>query len=158
MRICRRQSGLKPRTGTTLVETAVVMPVFLIFIWGIIEFGHAFMVSNLLTAAAKRAAREGVVDEITSAQVIAKAKDIIGTAISLENVTVLVKDASIFDDPEADISDIDYTSLPDAEVDNLEPRDLFIVYVEVPYSSVSIMPPKWVTGVTIRGMSAQRHE
>ena len=154
----RLQTNKRERTGATLVETAVVLPVFLIFVWGIIEFGHAFMVTNLLTAAAKRAAREGVADEVTTAQVVARANAIVGSAISLDDVTVLVKDASIFDDPAADLSGIDYSALPNVELDDLEPRQLFVVYIQVPYSSVCIMPPRWVTGVTMRGMSAQRHE
>ena len=154
----RLQTDKSERTGATLVETAVVLPVFLIFVWAIIEFGHAFMVTNLLTAAAKRAAREGVADEVTTAQVVARANAIVGSAISLDDVTVLVKDASIFDDPAADISGIDYSTLPNVELNDLEPRQLFVVYIEVPYSSVCIMPPRWVTGVTMRGMSAQRHE
>ena len=154
----RLQTNKRERTGATLVETAVVLPVFLIFVWAIIEFGHAFMVTNLLTAAAKRAAREGVADEVTTAQVVARANAIVGSAISLDDVTVLVKDASIFDDPAADISGIDYSTLPNVELNDLEPRQLFVVYIQVPYSSVCIMPPRWVTGVTMRGMSAQRHE
>jgi hypothetical protein len=40
----------------------------------------------------------------------------------------------------------------------MDPRELFVVYIEVPYDSVSLLPPEWVTGVTMRGMSAQRHE
>jgi hypothetical protein len=150
--------AVRNRSGATLVEVAVIMPVFMIFMWGLIEFGHAFMVSNLLTSAAKRAAREGVADDVTTAQVVAKANQILGSAISLDDVTVMVKDASVFDDPEGDISSINYASLPDVELDDMEPRELFVVYIEVPYSNVSILPPKWVTGVTIRGMSAQRHE
>jgi len=146
------------RTGATLVETAVVMPVFLLFVWALIEFGHAYMVSNLLTAAAKRGAREGVVDDVTTAQVIDRVNQILSTAISLEHVTVMVKDASVFDDPETDVSSVDYASLPDVELDDMDPRKLFVVYIEVPYSQVCIMPPRWVTGVTLKGMSAQRHE
>jgi len=156
----RRKRQIDPtrRIGAALVEVAVVMPAFMIFIWGLIEFGHAFMVSNLLTSAAQRAAREGVADDVTTAQVIARANEILSSSISLDDVTVLVKDASIFDDSEADLSNIDYASLPNVELDDMEPRELFVVYIEVPYDNVSILPPEWVTGVTMRGMSAQRHE
>lgn len=153
-----RQNGRTWRTGATLVEVAVVMPAFMIFTWGLIEFGHAYMVVNLLTSAAQRAAREGVADDVTTAQVISKANGILRSAISLDHVTVMVKDASIFDDSEADLGGIDYASLPNIEVDEMDPRELFVVYIEVPYDTVSLLPPKWVTGVTMRGMSAQRHE
>lgn len=154
----QRYQANKRRCGATLVETAVVMPVFLIFVWAIIEFGHAFMVVNLLNAAAKRASREGVADGVTTAQVIARVNEIVGSAISTDDVTVLVKDGSVFDDPEVDATGIDYDALNDIDLTQAEPRQLFIVYVEVPYSAVSIMPPKWVTNVILRGQSAQRHE
>jgi hypothetical protein len=158
MKINRYQRAEARRGGATLVETAVVMPVFLIFVWAIIEFGHAFMVVNLLNAAAKRASREGIADGVTSAQVVARVNEIVGSAISTDDVTVLVKNGSAFDDPEVDATSIDYDALPNIELTDAEPRQLFIVYVEVPYSAVAIMPPKWVTGVTLRGQSAQRHE
>jgi hypothetical protein len=154
----RRYQQDGTRRGATLVETAVVMPVFLIFVWAMIEFGHAFMVVNLLNAAAKRASREGVADGVTTAQVVARVNEIVGSAISTDDLTVLVKNGATFDDPEVDASGVDYDSLPDIELTDAEPRQLFIVYVDIPYSSVSIMPPKWVTGVTLRGLSAQRHE
>ncbi|MGE3313584.1 MAG: TadE/TadG family type IV pilus assembly protein [Planctomycetaceae bacterium] len=158
MKTSRYRKGETRRGGATLVETAVVMPVFLIFVWAIIEFGHAFMVVNLLNAAAKRASREGVVDGVTSAQVVARVNEIVGSAVSTEDLTVLVKNGSAFDDPEVNASGIQYATLPDIELEDAEPRQLFIVYVEIPYSAISIMPPKWVTNVTLRGQSAQRHE
>lgn len=158
MRTKRYQQNQGRRGGATLVETAVVMPVFLIFVWAIIEFGHAFMVVNLLNAAAKRASREGVVDDVTTAQVIARVNEIVGSAISTDSLTVLVKNGNAFDDPDVDPTGINYSALPNIELADAEPRQLFIVYVEVPYSQVAIMPPKWVTGVTLRGQSAQRHE
>jgi hypothetical protein len=90
--------------------------------------------------------------------VIARVNEIVGSAISTEDLTVLVKNGSAFDDPEVDAAGLQYSSLPDIELTDAEPRQLFIVYVEIPYSAVSIMPPKWVTDVTLRGQSAQRHE
>ncbi len=50
------------RSGATIVETAVVFPVFLTFLFAVIEFGHAFMCNATLTAAAKDGARFGSVD------------------------------------------------------------------------------------------------
>jgi Flp pilus assembly protein TadG len=49
-RIMRLLTQLNPRTrvrtnrdGTTIAETAVVLPVFFIVVFGIFEFGHVFM-------------------------------------------------------------------------------------------------------------------
>ena len=44
------------RQGAVLVENALVISVFLVFLFGIIEFGHVYLVINTLNAAAKRAA------------------------------------------------------------------------------------------------------
>jgi Flp pilus assembly protein TadG len=146
------------RKGTTIVEVAVVLPVFLLFIWALVEFGHAFMVVNMLNAAAKRAAREGIADDVTTAEVVARVREIVGTAIDTQQLTVHVKDASVFDQANPNVSQINYSTLPAIELDDAEPRQLFVVYVEVPYTAVAIMPPKWVTGVTLKGQSVQRHE
>ena len=159
----RRRSLLEPqrrcsRRGTTAVEVAVVLPVFFVFVWGLIEFGHAFMVVNLLNAAAKRAAREGVVDDVSTSQVVARVREIVGSAVDTQSLSVHVKDASVFDQANPDVAHIDYQSLPDVELDDLEPRQLFVVYLEIPYTNVAILPPKWVTNVTLKGQSVQRHE
>lgn len=152
------RTGARGRSGATLVETAVALPVFFLFVWALVEFGHAFTVSNLITAAAKRAAREGVADDVTTAQVIQMAEDIISTGISLDNVTIMVKNAAVFDVSGTNPSTINYSSLPNVELNDMEPRELFVVYIEVPYSSVCLMSPKWMTNITLRGVSAQRHE
>jgi hypothetical protein len=151
----RRSRG---RRGTTAVEVAVVLPVFFVFVWGLIEFAHAYMVVNLLNAAAKRAAREGVVDDVTTSQIVARVNEIVGSAIDTQHLTVHIKDASVFDQASVDADGIDYAALPNVELDDLEPRQLFVVYLEVPYNDVAIMPPRWVTSVTLKGQSVQRHE
>lgn len=43
--------------GQSLVEFALVIPILLLVIFGIVEFGRAFMISNVLHAAAREGAR-----------------------------------------------------------------------------------------------------
>src|SRR5262245_66569446 len=66
-----RQFSRRPsrRPGTTLVEFAVVAPVFFLMSLGIIEFGRAMMVQALLTNAAAKGARAGCFDNATSSNV-----------------------------------------------------------------------------------------
>jgi Flp pilus assembly protein TadG len=49
------------RTGATLVETAVVIPVTLLLIFGIIEFGRLLLVIHLANHAVREAGRVAVV-------------------------------------------------------------------------------------------------
>ena len=69
------------RRGTTVVETALVLPVFLVFVLGIIELGHAQMVKNLLRSGCREAARIGSTEGNTTAEVQQRVLDVIGSAI-----------------------------------------------------------------------------
>jgi Flp pilus assembly protein TadG len=140
------------------VETAVVLPVFFLFIFGLLEFAHAFMVANTLTAACKRAAREGVAEGVTTSTVSQRVRDILGSAVDTSQLAIYVKDAAIFDTPNVDPTSINYSQLPNIELTQAAPRHLFVVYAEIPYNSVSLLSPHWITGVMLKGHSVMRHE
>ena len=57
------------RTGAAAVEFALVAPVFLVLIFGMIEFGRAIMVQQTITNASREGARVAVLDGTTTAQV-----------------------------------------------------------------------------------------
>ena len=59
-RTCRRN-----RRGAAVVEFAVVAPVFILLIFGMIEFGRAIMVQQILTNAAREGARVAILDSAT---------------------------------------------------------------------------------------------
>ena len=142
------------------METAVVLPIFFTLIFGFIEFGHCFMTIHTMNSAARRAARLGVAEQATTAEVSALATAIMSSAINTDaaNVDVWVKDASTFDDPLVDATDIDYENLPDVNVENLDTGALFIVRVQVPYSQVGILGPRWVSNLNLYGQSVMRKE
>ncbi len=161
MRIMRRnQSRGERRRGAVLVETAVVLPVFFTFIFAFIEFGHCFMTIHSLNSAARRAARLGVGEDVTSAQVSGLAHSILDSAIDadLAGVNITVKDASVFDESNVDASEIDYDNLPDIEVANIESRSLFLVRIEVPYHQVGILGPRWIDTLNLYGQAVMRKE
>lgn len=162
-RVARRHarrpvSRLSNRDGTTIVELAIILPVFTIFLAGLMEINHAYLVISTLKGAANKAARLGVADGSSTAEVRAKALEVIGAAISTTNVTVYVKDASVFDAPGFDPSGIDYNSLPSIVLADAQPRQLFIVRVEVPYNEVALLPPFFIKNATLSGQSVVRHE
>ena len=63
----------KARRGTAVVEFALVAPVFLLFLMGIMEFGRVMMVQNVLITAAREGARAAIITGATAASVQAKA-------------------------------------------------------------------------------------
>lgn len=145
------------RLGTTAVEVAATMPVFLIFAVGLMEASHAMMVVDSLDAAARQAARYGSVDEVTSAQTIAKAKSIISQTFRTVP-TVVVKDASAFDTANYNASNINYSTLADKELGTATDDQMFIVRISVPYNSVALLPPFWIKNITLSGQAVMRHE
>jgi hypothetical protein len=153
----KRRTDNGQRRGTTIVETAVVAPVFAVFLAAIMEFGHAFLVVGTLNAAAKQAARHGAVEGITSADVINKANGILGAALDISETTVLVKDASIFDSPSLPET-IDYDELPNIELNTADRRQLYVVRISVAYNDVALMPPFWAKDLELVGQSVMRHE
>jgi Flp pilus assembly protein TadG len=161
MRIMRKIRGHRERRrGSALVETAVVLPVFFTFIFAFIEFGHCFMTIHTLNSAARRAARLGVGEDVTSAQVSGMAHSILNSAIDadLAGVNITVKDASAFDAANVDVDAIDFENLPDIEVANLESRSLFLVRIEVPYHEVGILGPRWIDTLNLYGQAVMRKE
>lgn len=82
------------RLGTSTVEFAAVAPVFFLFLFGIMEIGRACMVTELLTEAARRACRQGVIEGTSSNTIQQTAVNYLsGVGISGESVNVFVNDA-----------------------------------------------------------------
>lgn len=148
------------RSGTAIVETAVVLPIFFTFIFAFIEFGHCFMTIHTMNSAARRAARIGVAEFKSTSEVVTVAHDILDSAIDADhqNVKIWVKDGSGFDDPNVDPDAIVYDTLPDVELSTLESGEMFIVRVQVPYSEIGILGPRWITELNLYGQSVMRKE
>ena len=85
------------RRGTTTVELALVLPILLMIYFSLIEFGHCYMTSQLLKTAARKAARFGVADGKTTAQVKAEVQNMIKSAMDPSKATIYVKDGSMFE-------------------------------------------------------------
>ncbi|MCA9071736.1 MAG: pilus assembly protein, partial [Planctomycetaceae bacterium] len=64
-----QRSAQSSREGTALVEMALVLPIFVAVTLGIVEFGRAMMVGQLVTNAAREGARLGIIDGSTNAEV-----------------------------------------------------------------------------------------
>lgn len=147
-RISRQQQTQSQRLGSAIVETAFMMPIMLSITFGVVEFGRALMVSNLITNAAREANRLGIVKGVTTADVKAEAIDLVlrtvGTTITTSDVIVTVTP---------------HTGNPDPsnETANANTRDLVSVQVNVDYDDVGYFF-RYLAGITLTGKSAMRHE
>lgn len=146
-------------SGTTVVETAIILPVFVTFLFGLIAYGHVQMISNMLKGATRTAARYGATEGITSAQAIDRVKQIMAGGMDNSKVTVVVKDASAYDNGSAFPSTISaINGLPNLQLTNAKTRQLFCVSATVNYNSIALLPVSWLTGKQLHAQSYMRHE
>jgi len=77
--------------GQSVVEFALILPLLLAILFGITEFGRAWMTSNLLTSAAREGARLAVVTEPDVGRVKERVKLVClagGLTVSDDDITV----------------------------------------------------------------------
>lgn len=80
-------------SGQALVEFALVVPILLLILMGIAEFGRAWMTRNILTSAAREAVRIAAVQGNTTAAV-ARANAIL-TSANIAGATVTPVDDNV---------------------------------------------------------------
>lgn len=153
------------RHGTTAVEAALVLPIYILFVLAILEFGHAMMVSNVMRSACRAGARQGSTEGQSTAAVQARVEQVLGGAVNPDKVQVFVKNAGVFDGSgTVPASGSDIESLPDIELSDAESRQLFLVRAKVNYHDVAILPidlpvlGPFLKNVTLDGQAFMRHE
>ena len=154
-----RRNNARHRFGTTAVETAIVLPVFLTLLFAIIEFGHAQMVNNVLNSACRNGARVGAVEGTTTAQVIAAVNETLAPVAPSSSIFVYIKDASVYDDggtPPTSGAGIE--ELPGIELSEAEPRQMFVVRARVPYNDIALVPMPFLKDIQIDSQAFMRHE
>ncbi len=67
------------RRGQGLVEFALVVPILLLLVLGVVELGRAWMTKNIMTGAAREAARVYVVPDGGQATADARAKEVLAS-------------------------------------------------------------------------------
>jgi hypothetical protein len=158
-----RKRRRSTRFGTTAVETALVLPVFLLFVFGMVELGRAVFVQHVLNSACRKAARLGSTSGNTTATVKAKTLEILGSAIKTTAVQVYVKDASSFDTASPSTSGASLEAMSDIELSSADPRKMFMVRAKVKYDDIAIVKHIPIIGyflqnVTLDGQAFMRHE
>ncbi len=134
-KVCR--SYRKKRRGAAAVEFAVVAPIFLLLVFGMIEYGRMVMVQQVITNASREGARVGVLDGSTNMDVTGIVNQYLNSgSISGANITVTPTNPedAMFGDP-------------------------VTVTVDIPFSQVSWLPsPMYLGGTTLSATTVMRRE
>jgi len=137
------------RRGAALVEMALVLPIFFAVVLGIVEFGRAMMVSQMVTNAAREATRLGIIDGSTNSSVETWVESFLAdsTNVSANDVTVTITVVAAAGNDD-----------PNNQVGNAQARDLVTVNVSVPFDKVSYVPGSYLNGKNLSAQSSMRHE
>jgi Flp pilus assembly protein TadG len=76
--------------GAAAVEFALIAPLFLLILGGIIEFGQAFKIEHLLSNACRRGARTATISGSTTSQVQTNVKNQCETMLGVKGADVTV--------------------------------------------------------------------
>jgi Flp pilus assembly protein TadG len=142
-RLCRKE-----RRGAAAVEFAIVAPIFFLLIFGMIEFGRAVMVQQIITNASREGARIAVLDGTTHSDVDTAVSNYLQRANLTAPgtvITITVNDIPIAGDP--------CTA-------SVKPTDHVGVAVQIPFSQVTWLPsPIFLGGgATLTGTTVMRRE
>lgn len=118
------------------MEFAIVAPVFVLLLFGMIEYGRCVLVQQMLTNASREGARQAVLDGATAADVQAVVDNYLTSAA---------------------ISGATMTVTPDPETATFGTP--ITVTVSVPFSQVSWLPsPMFLGNTTLSASSVMRRE
>jgi len=123
-----------------MVEMALTLPLFFALVLGIIEFGRAFMVEQVVTNAAREGARHGVLPGVTAAAAVQKARDHLAAAnLNVPHATVTIS--------------------PN-DLSTAQTGSSVTATVAIPYSAVSWVNVSWFLSktATLSSQCVMRHE
>ncbi|HET6326609.1 MAG TPA: TadE/TadG family type IV pilus assembly protein [Planctomycetaceae bacterium] len=127
--------GRTNRRATACVEFALVLPVLMIFVLGMLEMGRYIEVRQILTSAAEEGARQASTGQVTNAQVVGIVTGCVRAAgLSTTGLTVTVADLT---NPGTDVSGATC-------MDNLQ------VTVTIPFVNV-----RWCTSLLVTNSTTQ---
>lgn len=124
MRRWQPQTRRKQRAGAAAVELALVSPLFLLLLSGIIEFGQAFQIEHSLANAARRGARSAIVPSTTSAEITQQVKTHASRLLRVHESEISVA--------------ISLNGIEGAEILNAVESDEISVTVSIPFSRTGV--------------------
>ncbi len=125
------------RHGSTIVEFAIVAPIFVMLLFGIIEYGRMVMVQQVITNASREGARRAVLDGATTGEIETVVNDYM-TSSGVKGATVTVS--------------------PDPP-DSAGSGEPVSVTVSVPFTNVSWLPaPMFLGNTDLQARTVMRRE
>lgn len=92
-RVFRRLAG--DRRGTTALEFAIIAPVFLALVIGVVNFGYASYCGAAVRSAVQRASRQLIITPTTSAATLKTSALALLVDVPVENLTVTVSTETV---------------------------------------------------------------
>jgi Flp pilus assembly protein TadG len=123
---------------------ALVLPVFVLAILGVIEIGRAMMLTQVLENAARNGVRSAILGNTTNAQVTTTVQSLVQNTsnVPTSNVTVT----------------IGVNGSNGASLSTANPGDTISVSVQVPFAAASWVPPNYLKGKTLTALCTMPHE
>ena len=125
-RIQKRNVKKLDRRGVTLVEFAIVAPIFFLLLFAMIEFSHLVNIRNAAHNAAYEAARLIVVPGATAQEGRQEARRIMNI-VGIRNMSIEVTPSTIT--PETEVVDVE---------------------IQIPYAQNAIVIPRFASGITVK--------
>ncbi len=122
---------------------------FFLVVFGIIEFGRAMMVSQLVTNATREAARQAILDGSTNQAVEQWIKDFLSQTLNVATGDITVK---------ITVTPAPGNPNPNNQLANAQNKDLVTINVSVPFDKVSLIPGDFLAGKNLAAEVSMRHE
>jgi len=126
-----------------MAELAIVLPIFILAIIGIIEFGRAVMVQQILVNAAREGARRAIVPGATSDEV----KELVDDYLVNASLGAPSRKVAVWDESGGDVELVDVAS-----------HDRIQVVVQVPYDEVGVGISSYFMGTMMKARVQMRKE
>lgn len=135
------------------------MPVFLVFVFALVEYGHLLWVDNMLTAAVRNAARFGSTEGATNDDVERYLRNFMRGTVDTDLIDIQIKDMSVLESEEPlPASASDYEDLPTVQLTEMESRELFVVRATFNFGDAAFLRFPGVDQVELVGQTIMRHE
>ena len=148
MKIRRQIKNTATRRGAATVEFALVLPVFVIIVFGMIDFGRAMMIGQIVQNASREGARLASTDGATAQMVNDHVNDYLQGALG-----VSAGDITIAIDIEAGPGNSNPSGVEDAS-----PGDKCTVRVQVPYNEIALFQSSYFNNAKLKGYATMRRE
>ncbi len=126
-----------------------MLPVFVLLVLGIVEFGRAMMVGQLLSNGARYGTQQAIEDGASNAGVAQDVRDFLSPSLKIPGCDI---DVAI--DVEAGPGNAD----PQNDLSRARPQDLVTVTVRVPFDRVSYLAGHFLSGTDLEGQCSLRRE